>query len=97
MSGEQEFHQKKVAGSLHYAGSDPGEDRCDWEAEYNRLRRLFYESWELPGMKQIANAISAVAFRGADPATVLHAVTEQGAAAVSERNIRAVAWCCYPS
>ncbi|KAI0748812.1 hypothetical protein BC629DRAFT_1445067 [Irpex lacteus] len=89
VSGEPEFDQKE-SGPIQ--GSDPDADKYDWDGEYKRLRRLFHESWHLPGMQQIVGAISAVAFRGVHPSTVAHTTADQGAMlAITERNMRAVA------
>lgn len=81
-----------VATPEMFINGDPKDDLVDWEAEYNRLIRLFEEKWELPGMKQIVNAITDVAFNGIDPAIAARGTIVEGhTIAVNQRNIEAIA------
>lgn len=72
VSGEKDFAPDGPSTSRGDTNSDPQDDAVDWLEEYSRLRRMFHERWDTPGMKQIAAAVYAVAFEGQNPATIQH-------------------------
>lgn len=81
-----------VANPDKFINGDPKDDLVDWEAEYNRLIRLFEERWELRGTQQIVSAITDVAFNGIDPAIAARGtIVEGNTIAINQRNVEAMA------
>ncbi|KAI0091221.1 hypothetical protein BDY19DRAFT_690964 [Irpex rosettiformis] len=94
VSGEDEFVQRDSGSSADHShdGSDASNDKVDWTEEYNRLYQMFKEKWELRGMQQIANAVAAVAFHGANAGDAIRASEGQEAMrSMAERNMQALA------
>jgi hypothetical protein len=91
VSGEREFKGRTAVPSNNYESTNACDDKCDWVGEYYRLRQLFHEKWNTPGMQRIAKAIYDVAFGGLSVADAQRTTEDLSIVTANQRNAQMVA------